>query len=248
MVAGGILKKSIYTPTDKDCTKIWIHTNSDIGATNLKTKVCDPIDNFVLNNIANNQILINKKGNILPLQKLKYFLMVKNQTAGYENKENEKKRISIKINSKNSLTVDPVTKQPMLDIFTKVFIPENVLVPVNERKFKTTPEKIECLDDLRKHVSWNSTVRFVLRVQKFWAQKQLSESRSCGIVLICEQIYIIDNPSWGSALKFNINKIPHGMGIAIATPHDVSQGVQGAKEDDEVDEVLVKNPSKKNIM
>lgn len=232
MVTGGILQKNTnYRQTDNACLRIIMHTNTHAGAEHFKINVCEPIDDFVRSKIKENKIQIKKSDDkIIPLQNLNYKPLVKkcyNDGLQYKNNEGEYlydknnhgkyiiEKVSIKINTIESNLIDPTTKQPYFNILTRVFIPENTSVPINERKFKTTPEVINCLDDLRQHLTWNSTVRFVIRVQKFWSLKQ-REHRSCGISLVCEQIYVIDNPSWKIALKFDVNKIPLGLGLMVA--------------------------------
>lgn len=94
------------------------------------------------------------------------------------------------------------------EIKTRVFLPVDKTVPIEDREFKSEPEVITCLNDLRKLFHFGCTVRFVLKINKFWIQKQLCSEykiRPCGIIFKCMQIYVLNDPDWFK-FKFNQNK------------------------------------------
>ena len=87
---------------------------------------------------------------------------------------------------------------------------------MKDRVFKSSPENINCLDDLRDLVCNGCTVRLTLKNSKFWACKNLqSKSRKCGSTITCLQIFVLDNPIWDTKQQYSNNKIPTKMGLAI---------------------------------
>jgi hypothetical protein len=97
-------------------------------------------------------------------------------------------------------------------IKTAIFIPIDKTKPISERIFKSTPEKITCLDDVRELFEFGCTVQLTLQVSKLWSIKtQLSHDkrpRVCGNVVKCLQIFVLDNPKWNLVPNFTNNIIP----------------------------------------
>ncbi len=231
LTRGGIQKNDQkyegINKTDESFMSIKLCSDSP-GVSELIEKVCVPIDNLFKK--LNNIMITKNNGEQAPLQKLKYCPIV--QQTFYNNhggddddniiKNNSFKRITIKLKKQK----DKITNTT--NVITKIFIPENQYAPINERVFKTVPEDVKCLDDVRKLVSWNSTIRMIFKVHKFWANKIPQNEKLCGIVLLCEQIYVIDNPTWLNALKFDPNKVPVGLGLITSdsvTKNDVANDV-----------------------
>ena len=227
---GGIIQKNPFNPTDKDCMRLNINADCP-GMQELVSKVFEPIDNlmkaetqkpnkfqFMVNTA------LNKQTQLKDLQYTPILRDVPNKDDDDIYQEPTKKKVKIKINNKVS-HLNGHDNLPQIGILTRVFVPENKFAPIQDRAFKNTPEVINNLDTLRELVPWMSTVRLLLKVQKFWVQKTLGnnlgttkKTRICGIMLTCEQIYVLDNPIWKQQLKFNPDKAITGLGLNIAAP------------------------------
>lgn len=229
--------------SEESCMNIRVNTENP-GMVNLITNVCEPIDNLMkkeLCKLNGNFIIIKKQDNTsTPLQKLNYHPIIRIISNNYNDDEDDIKpgpsntRIILNLHKRKNYTKLDNKGKPLIDITTRIFIPENKFAPVGERAFKTTPEPITCLNDVRQLVPWNSTVRFIFKVQKFWSQKQPTNgTKLCGISLVCEQIYVIDNPQWINELKFNPNKVPVGMGLITAA--EIKTNVVNYKLEEDVE-------------
>lgn len=220
-----------WRPNDNDCLDFWLYLDTDPGAIELKQKVLEQIDAHYTQKINQqgntNYIVKNNNGQLVPIQKLKYSNSIKQvipigngEDDDYEKKYTEKKyggnTNRVKISIDTAYVPGANHHDPKL-IKTAIFIPVNTKVPIKDREFKSTPEPINCLDDIRKYYNYGCTVQFVLKIYKVWTMKNLQMGkRDCGIKIKCLQMFILDNPAWNIVPKFTNNIIPQGLGIKVA--------------------------------
>lgn len=103
-------------------------------------------------------------------------------------------------------------KEEIKKIKTAVFIPIDNTKPISEKVFKSTPEKITCLDDVKELFEFGCTVQLTLQVSKLWSRKSGFKDeaymRMCGNIVNCLQIFVLDNPKWNAVQKFTNSIIP----------------------------------------
>ena len=223
-VNNGIERISQFHPTDNDCLYFWINENYEHGGNQeLFERVIDPIDNLhkaKINTQGNKDFIIkiNDKGVAVPLAKLRYDTIVKSKPMGNEDDDYKPQPVVKRIKVRLDTFYEPdINHNTPRKIKTAVFIPVDTSVPVNQRVFKSHPEPINCLDDVRKLFSWGCTAQYTLQVSKFWAQKALGNGQKmCGNIVKCLQIFVLDNPAWNKKIQFTNNTVPIGLGLKVA--------------------------------
>lgn len=163
----------LWQKCDNDCLYFYLNLNDPDGQL-LSTQVIDKIDQK-FNHLCgdnNSNIIIDYK----QIKKLRYVKC--HRTYGMADEMNEDvfsnsetlNRVKIQLDTEYNQYAD---KNDPKVIRTRVFLPVDKTVSIADREFNSDPELITCLDDLRKIFHTNCTVRFVLKVNRFWIQKQL---------------------------------------------------------------------------
>lgn len=181
-------------------TKFKIYLEKSEGGVHLKNKVIKPIDTYFENkmNKQNNLNFVKHPNHDTFLKNLKYRATI--SSVGADN--NIGTRILYKLDENNKI----------VDIYTKIFLPVDMNVSLDERVFKPVSENVKTLDDFKKLVLLGCTVMFTLEIDKLYIQKYtVAGKRECGITTKCLQIYVMDYE--------NINKkitnavLPKGFGL-----------------------------------
>jgi hypothetical protein len=208
---------------DNQCLDFFLNLDEQDGQL-LKMQLIDKIDNKFqyLNGNANSNVKVGDK----EVKKLRYTQCHRqihdgNYIEGDDDEEDPTHMIS-----RVKLQIDTVfDSHQTIDIpkkiKTTVFLPIDKTVQMKDIEFKSEPEVINCLDDLRQLFHFGCTVRMVLKVNRFWIQKAITHHdghwRQCGITLKCMQIYVLHDPQW---FQFNQNKpiLMPGIKIAVKKP------------------------------
>lgn len=223
----GIPNLDRFKESDNDCLHITIRHNDNLPKTtelfnslenvdnlfdeHINKKSNSDSNNFGIINVQSNDKTINK-----PLNNLRYDAIVKKIEDHGDDLNNNyikrKVRKQIKVRIATQYVKGDTKFQPK-KIMTRVFLPVDMNKPVNEIVFKSEPEKIETLTDLRKLVPSGSTIQMTVQMSKFWAMcNPHKDMKPCGFVLKCLQIFVYDNRKKNNSL-FAFDKIPAGLGI-----------------------------------
>lgn len=204
---------------DNECLDFFLNLDETDGQL-LKTQVIDKIDNKFKHLCGNENSSVNVGNKVI--KKLRYTTCHRKIHNGHYNEDEDEDEDDENMISRMKIQLDTVY-QPyhQLDIpkeiKTRVFLPIDKNVPINDREFKETPEVVTCLDDVRQLFHYDCTVRLVLKVNRFWIKKTMDDYnkiRQCGITLKCMQIYIVDDPQW---FQFHQDKPIIMPGLKIAT-------------------------------
>lgn len=233
----GIQRIGKFFPTDNNCLFFWLNEDNVQGNKELFNVVLRQIDNkfnMKINTQGNKDFItkLDNKGVIVPMPKVKYYPMVRKKPTPDDNPYPQIYRTKINLDT----FYDPgADNNALKKIKTTVFVPVDVAKPVKERIFKSKPEPINCLDDLRKLCCWGSTVQLTLQVNKVWVQKASQNGeRMCGVSLKCLQIFVLDNPNWNKQQKrFIQNSVPQGLGIKTQNNPNKNKQYESESEESE---------------
>lgn len=236
----------MWKKKDNECLYCYLNLDEPDGQL-LRTQVIDKIDNKFAYLCGDSSSFVNVGDKVI--KKLHYMQYLKEVLPpGFENEDSdddgnndEKKeqtnpiyRIKIQFDTEYQTHHSDTPKK----IKTRVFLPVDKSVPINDREFNSEPEVVTCLDDLRQLFHLDCTVRLVLKINRFWIQKAPNDlnMKRCGLTIKCMQIYVLDDPQW---FKFTQDKpiIMPGLKIAKTTkkyePEDDDKVLIEESDDDD---------------
>lgn len=215
----------MYKTHDNKCLDFFLNLDEPDGQL-LKTQIIDKIDSKFIHLCGNNNSSVNVGTKVI--KKCSYILCHRTYNGNHnfdEYNDNEDDPANMEDDPANMISrfkiqIDTVY-QPghqndvPKEIKTRVFLPVDKTVPIEDREFKDTPEIVTCLNDLRELFHVDCTVRLVLKINRFWIQKHVNGNQflQCGITFKCMQIYILNDPKW---YTFHQNKPIIIPGIKIA--------------------------------
>lgn len=179
-----VLTKKIqlkYIPFCKGNNYFNISLDTDSGAIDLKINVLEEINNFFINFTHNlGQYIIN----IIQKSAIKSIIR---KPVIYDNQNltnifGSEQTVKIKFNIINGV------------FLTKIFLPENIHEPIENRIFKSEPEKVETIEEAVKLFGVGSIIRLSLKFALWYDDNE--DKKIGGFDVKCLQIFIIDNHRW----------------------------------------------------
>lgn len=191
-----------FRKTNDDCLSMWIcvdEEHSGVGGAML-AKMFNDLDDDIEERIKTNPLFLYPKGQKeAPVKDLVLTRNVRPGKSKKDGKEFEWNRIKAVFDSEGETIDSTGEKCKRLGRLNRPFT-----VNYNDG----TPDIIvETLEELKNHITWGSTIRYMLRIGSFWAMKVSKnvgkmQVRECGFKIFCDGVVIIKKREGGRRAQY----------------------------------------------
>jgi len=236
-----------FRMTNDDCLSMWICTDGEYAGPGgeVISKMINEMDDDIEERIRTNPHFLYPKGQKEnPVKDLVFTRNIRPGKGKKDNKEFEWNRIKAVFDYEGE-TVDStnekckrIGKKDRQFTVTYVDCPSDIVV--------TT------LEELKSHITWGSTIRYMLRFPSFWANKTSKsvgkmQVRECGMKIFCDGVVIISKREGARRLQ----QKPMNDILAIANKMNKQEqeqqtNKQKQEESDSSDSEVEKNAKKKS--